>query len=129
MPINFVWDDDEQSIIRWDFSDPWNWDEFRAAFEQSVEIGGNIGRRVDVIPYVGNSKMPVPTGAIGEFSRIARRTPPNTALIVITGGNAFANAVISVFTKIYRQVSAVACDRSAGEGANDDRQRPRQIRG
>ncbi len=106
MPINVVWDDVQKTIIRWDFSDPWNWDEFRTAFEKSVEMNDDTGRRVDVIPYVGDSRIPVPTGAMGEFTRIARETPANTGLVVITGGTRFANAVISVFSRIYGQLAA-----------------------
>jgi hypothetical protein len=101
MPIDVVWDDEAETIIRWNFSDPWNWQEFRAAFEKSMEIGGHLPYRVDVIPYLANSRIPVPTGALGEFNRIARTTPKNVGLVVITGGNVLTRTIIDLFTQVY----------------------------
>ena len=101
MGIQVVWDDEAKSILRWDFETDWGWDDFRRAFEKSVDMGGDVGYRVDVIPYAGAIQQ-LPMGALREFQRIERNLPDNTGLIVITGGNTFTNAIINVFAKVNR---------------------------
>jgi len=101
MAINVVWDDDLQTILRWDFEQDWTWEDFHAAFDQSVKIAGSKKERVDVIPYLAQSKL-VPPNTLMQFNRVSRLSPPNTNLIVITGGTTLVNAMISMFRSVYR---------------------------
>ncbi|MBZ0279859.1 MAG: hypothetical protein K8L97_03905 [Anaerolineae bacterium] len=101
MGIEVSWDDAEESIIRWDFGETWNWDDFQNAFEQSLQLALKADHRIDVIPNLSYSKV-VPPSALTQFNRIQRQMPDNTTLIVITGGSVFDNAIISAFRAAYR---------------------------
>lgn len=101
MGIRVVWDDNAKSIIRWDFEDPWTWDDFRAAFKQSVDMAADLGYRVDIIPNATQIKQ-LPIGALGEFKRTQANSPENTGLVVITGGNMMTNTIIQTFSKVNR---------------------------
>jgi len=101
MSIHVAWDDDNHTLIRWDFETDWHWDDFRAAFEKSVEMGGSVGYRVDVIPFAA-ATVKLPLGALGEFNRLHRQLPDNVGLIVIAGGSPFTNMIISTFASLNR---------------------------
>ena len=101
MGIAVSWDDDAQSIIRWEFEADWNWNEFHLAFDRSLEMAKSVPYRIDVIPNVTHTDK-LPAGALGQFKRIYDNSPENTRLIVITGGNRFVNTVIKTFAAIYR---------------------------
>lgn len=96
MGIEVVWDDPDQTIIRWNFQVNWRWADFHAAFEQSLVMGEAVQRRIDLIPFTG-MVVGIPVGVLGEFQRLQRQFPPNTCLIVVTGGNRFTNTVIETF--------------------------------
>jgi hypothetical protein len=101
MAIDVVWDDDSQSILRWDFSADWSWDEYQLAFDRSLEMVSSVSHRVDVIPNVIETQK-LPAGALAQFKRVYDNSPDNTHLILITGGNSFVNAVIKTFARVYR---------------------------
>ena len=101
MGIGVVWDDEQQSIIRWDFEANWDWSEFREAFEISLEMASGVEYRIDIIPYTANTEY-MPPGALSQFKRISDNVPDNTHLIVITGGDILANVMIQTFAKIWR---------------------------
>lgn len=101
MGIQVVWDDAARTIIRWDFDPEWTWDDFHAAFQREAELSASVGYRVDVIPDTTRSNI-ANMGMLTEFRRIASKSPPNTGLIVITGGNRFANTIIQTFKRVYR---------------------------
>lgn len=101
MSIVVHWDDEEQSIIRWEFGEKWSWDDFYAAFDQSLQMAQTVDHRIDVIPDLTRSTW-VPPNALTNFNRIQRQMPSNTHLIVITGGSRFDNTLITTFKAIYR---------------------------
>ena len=101
MGINVLWDDERQSIIRWDFEANWDWSEFRKAFEISLEMANSVEHRIDVIPDTSNTEY-MPPGALAQFKHISDNVPDNTHLIIITGGNTLTNIMIQTFAKIWR---------------------------
>ena len=101
MGIHAVWDDAEQSIIRWDFDPEWDWNDFWAAFAESVRLGEGSPHRVDVIPNVTNTKQ-LPIGALGAFKSVDSRMPEFTKLVVVAGPNTITSLMIKTFAQINR---------------------------
>lgn len=101
MGIQVVWDDEAQTIIRWDFDEKWSWDDFHAAFRVSLEMGKGISHRLDVIP--NSTKAPqMPLGALSELRRLDSQMPATVKLIVVAGTSPFVRSMIELFGKIYR---------------------------
>lgn len=104
MSIDVYWEDEAQTIIYWEFSEIWTWDEFRVAFKTSLALGEHLPYRVDVIADA--TKTPhMPLGALAEFKRLDERLPENTCLIVVAGTSVFTRTMIEVFSKVYRAKS------------------------
>ena len=128
MGIAVCWDDDEKTIIRWDFDEKWTWNDFHEAFRISMEMGENLTYRVDVIPNATKSPH-MPIGALSEFKRLDNQLPSIVKLIVVAGTSAFTRSMIELFGKIYRAQSwrtASSLDE-AREYILKDRQRAKDL--
>ena len=101
MGIHVVWDDVEQTIIRWDFEPQWDWNDFWAAFDTSIKMAGGSTYRMDVIPNVTNSKR-LPIGALGAFKSIDTKLPEFTKLVVVAGPDSMTSVMIKTFAQINR---------------------------
>jgi hypothetical protein len=101
MAIHVVWDDAEQSIIRWDFDSEWDWNDFWNAFAESIRMGEGYTRRVDVIPNVTNTKR-LPIGALGAFKSADSKLPDFTKLVVVAGSDSVTRMIIKTFAQINR---------------------------
>ena len=101
MAIHALWDDAEQSIIRWDFDPEWDWNDFWEAFAESIRMGEGYTRRVDVIPNLTNTKR-LPIGALGAFKSIDTKMPDFTKLVVVAGSDSMTRIMIKTFAQINR---------------------------
>lgn len=104
MSIVVYWEDEAQTIIRWDFDEKWSWDDFHEAFRISLVMGENIQHRVDVLANAVKSPN-MPMGALAEFKRLDRQLPAFVKLIVVAGSSPFTRSMIELFGKIYRAQS------------------------
>lgn len=101
MGIHAVWDDAEQSIIRWDFDPEWDWNDFWNAFAESIRMGEGYTRRVDIIPNVTNTNR-LPIGALGAFKTVDTKMPDFTKLVVVAGSDSVTRLMIKTFAQINR---------------------------
>ena len=101
MGIQVVWDDSEQTIIRWDFDSDWDWSDFWNAFSESIRIGEGYTKRVDVIPNVTHTKR-LPIGALGAFKSVDTRLPDFVKLVVVAGSDSMTRMMIKTFAQINR---------------------------
>ena len=101
MTIHVVWDDAEQSIMRWDFDSEWDWSDFWSAFTESIHMTEGYTHRVDVIPNVTNTKR-LPIGALGAFKSADAKMPDFTKLVVIAGPDSITRTIIKTFAQINR---------------------------
>ncbi len=101
MGIHAVWDDVEQSIIRWDFDPEWDWNDFWNAFTESMRMTQGFTRRVDIISNVSNTKR-LPIGALGAFKTLDNKKPDFVQLTVVAGSNTISGVVIKTFGQLNR---------------------------
>jgi hypothetical protein len=98
--ITVTWDDDKQTIIRWDFDVDWTWNDFRAALKQTSEMAQDR-QRLDLIANVGDVDQ-VPPGALGEFKRTEDRAPADDdGLRIITGSTFLPRMLAERLRKVY----------------------------
>jgi hypothetical protein len=104
MAIQVTWHDEQHSLLLWHYEADWNWDDFHAAFEQSVEMGKTYHHRIDVINDLsGTTRMP--PEALMHFHRLTRQMPPTVRLVYICGATTLTNTLIQLFGKIYHQTT------------------------
>ncbi len=99
MGIQVVWDDVEQSVIRWDFGKEWDWNDFWEAFAESMRMGEGYTRRVDIIPNITNTNV-LPIGALGAFKTVDTKLPDFVRLVVIAGTDSMTRLMIKTFSQL-----------------------------
>jgi hypothetical protein len=105
MSITVNWDNDDKTVIRYDFAGQWDWADFRAATVEAFALTRSVTHRVDSISnFQPGSNLP--SDALFQFSRIMKVAPPNRGTTVIVGGTMFINNLVSIFSKIYKPLGA-----------------------
>ena len=99
MGIQVLWDNPEKTIIRYDFSDSWTWDEF---YQVRVE-GNNMAESVShpVVALINlQGQVSLASGALVQGKRIARTKPENISMQVIVSTNGLIKSLFPVFTRL-----------------------------
>ena|SRR6266496_6255993 len=100
MSISVVWDNSDQTILRWDFSGHWDWKAFLTAQQQTIDFMKGVSQTVHVIVDASQSPR-LPAGALGYFHNFRRSETPNTGLVVLVGMNALVKAAVTMFLRIF----------------------------
>ncbi len=82
------WHDDQQTILRADFSQDWTWEEFVNTYDQiMIMTRGAAPRRIDLILVNGAKYFRVPPGnPWPAVRRLAASIPENAGIQVQVGG-------------------------------------------
>jgi hypothetical protein len=106
MPLHVYWDNHEKTIIRCEADGLWTWDEYHQALDQIAAMMREVEHRVDLMNIRGNDRASMPRGsAMPHFKRAMKIMPPNRGLMVLVTNSAFGKSMVSVFLKVYGQIS------------------------
>ncbi len=103
MSIQVYWEDDEKTILRYDFEGDWTWDELYTVFNQGVDMASAVDHRVDAIADMRHSGR-IPGHAISHLRTIADRQTQNVNLRIIVTTNTFILTIYRTGAKVYRQI-------------------------
>ena len=115
MPITPVWDDAEETIIRFDYSDPVeSWAEYHRAVETGNQLAHTKSYAVAMIHVAGKVKMPK-GDALPALQRVIRELPENVYLVISIVDDNFARSVGSLAVRTFADSSKVKFARSLDE--------------
>ena len=103
MNIQVSWDNEDQTIIRYDYRPGWTWEDFYEADKISGEMIAGAVETVHLIAHFADGAFP-PMGALGRF-KTAQESLPAETVVVVVGGGMFVNTLVSTFSRIYRAIS------------------------
>lgn len=109
MPVSVIWDDDEQSIIRYLFVGQWEWRDFRPIIDEAVAMSRSVDHRVDTIADLRES-APLPMqNPFPTLKHLATTTPPNSAKgsLQIIGGGSFVQSLGAAVRRVYKEGAPV----------------------
>jgi hypothetical protein len=95
MSIEIVWDNPEQTIIRYIFARTWTWDEFYAARDHAYGLIDAGQKRVAVIFDVP-AGMALPANMLTNGKNAVGRRHVNTSLIVIVVPNMYLRRLLEI---------------------------------
>ena len=102
MGIEVVWDNEEKTIIRYDYGSAWTWEDYWAASQSAREMLKTVAYEVDIIANFEAGMRP-PLSAISHFKQSLDTTPENLGVVVVAGRDDLLKALVSIFNKIYDQ--------------------------
>lgn len=104
MSVSVTWDNDQQSIIRFQFADGWEWNEFHAAVQDAQDLLATVGHVVDIIADFQHTPF-VPTETLARLAYVGSPSPINLGSIVLVGSKEFSTTTLAVFRSYYRTVA------------------------
>ena len=118
MTITVQWDNDDKTVIRYDFTGYWNWAEFRKQAQTAFAMTRSVEHQVDTI----SNFLPgthIPKDAFIHFRRVMTDAPPNRGVNVIVGASQFIRALVTIFSRIYTQLGKRLMLADSLEAARD----------
>lgn len=100
MPITVHWDDSAQTVVRWDLTGRWTWQEFAAAQEESDAMVISVAHLVDVIANLEQSPT-LPENPLSHYRQAVARKPENRGLVVFAGAGTFVQAMGQIFNRVF----------------------------
>lgn len=106
MPITHTWQDDEQTILKIDYTGRWTWDEFFAAADTGRELASSVEHRVDYILDMQNGTVPSGGSTLTNSRTVMARRAANSGIFVILT-NPFVKIMLNVFKNFDRQHGSI----------------------
>jgi hypothetical protein len=108
MPVTPQWDNDDKTIIRYDLTGRWTWDEFFAAFDEGTTMLDTVQHTIHFIvnPLDLMSRGYLPPGALQNTLALYRRSKANAGSTVIVGGSTFFRSLYGIGQRIYPRIAA-----------------------
>jgi hypothetical protein len=106
MPIQIVWDNDDRTIMRFLFEDPWDATELFNAITQTKTLlaAEDIGYAVGVI-FDTQATGSLPSGILTSTRTLVEKMSPEIAIIVVATRNRFLRAMHQVFSRVNRSLA------------------------
>ena len=130
MGVTVAWDNTEKTIMRFDYTGDWTWDDFDAVEPDLQAMMDSVDHQVDTIVVLETSSVPL--GALARFSTIVNSpsfTHPNAGLTVVVGASGLARALADIFGKAHKQTAAKIAMASTLEEAYAIIAEHRRLRG
>lgn len=100
MSISVTWDNDEKTVIRYEYSGRWTLEDFNAAYLAAREMVSQCDYTVHFIIDVRDSTL-IPSGALSRGRGVVSSPLPNEGRTVVVGANALIRSIMDVFQKIH----------------------------
>jgi len=100
--IDVVWDNEDHSIIRYDFHPGWALADFDAAEQLVNGMVADVPQIVDIIAHFLPGSDP-PVGSFSRFRRIQEEMSAQIGVVVVTNSGPFVALLLSVFLRVYQQ--------------------------
>ena len=98
--ITVQWDNEEHTLVRWDFIGAWDWNDFLAAQQASNDLINSVPHTVHIIGDVSRSAQ-LPPGAIARFRTFKRVDPENAGRVVLVGASIYIRTIVDIFRGMF----------------------------
>lgn len=117
MNIHVEWDNDEKTIMRYDFGENWTWDDFRNANDISDRMFAEVEHTVDLIANLEGATAP-PLGALSHLKYAKQAMPENGGAVFVVGGGLMISTLVSAFSRVFK---AIITDVTMADSMDDAR--------
>ena len=104
MGINIQWDNEQQTIMRFDLDPHWTWDELFAAKKQAHELVSMVSHKtVTIIDAPHTTALP-PNLLLNARSAL-RNNHPNTLVVIFVATNPFILSAFNTMSGFLRSIA------------------------
>jgi hypothetical protein len=98
------WDNDEQTVIRYDFEWGWHWDEFVQVSKHAFALIATVEHQVNLIFNLRDSRV-LPEGMTLHMREVMSAAPTQLGYIVVATDNPLVDATFSVLGRVHQSIS------------------------
>jgi hypothetical protein len=102
--VTVAWDNDQKTIICYDFHGRWTWEDFYASTAQAFAMTRSVTHRVDTISHFRHGTV-MPPNAMFHFREAMVNAPKNRGVNVIVGGTIFVRTLVKMFSRINKNLA------------------------
>ncbi|GAB4513621.1 MAG: hypothetical protein OHK0046_14560 [Anaerolineae bacterium] len=113
MAVMLYWDDDEQTILRFDFEANWTWEDYYRVHPQAREMALSKDHTVYKLVDIQRSTN-APPNALTHLRNLADKQEPNAGITIFVTRNRFLRVLYQTgmalkgnFAKYYRVASTI----------------------
>jgi len=100
MGIAVSWDNPQRTIICFDFSQGWDWDDVYAASDQATTMLDSVEHTVHIIMDIRNGGK-IPGDLMSHAERIASGHHPRRGMMIVVGANRLLRTVGGGLRKLF----------------------------
>lgn len=102
MGVQIIWDDAEQTVLRYDIAGDWTWDDLKQGRQQVFQIlDSAVNDRIYAIVHFVEGKISIPNGGMQHFKELIRYGHPKAGLTVIVGASWLMKSAAGTFKNAY----------------------------
>jgi hypothetical protein len=116
MPIDIHWYDTSHSIIWLRFTSPWNWNEFAAIHDRTMEFVSSVDHRVCYLIDLSNVRYLPPGLPLSSIYPVLRVSHPNSLSYVIIGAKPSIHKTLAILLRVMRLNTHILFVNTVEEG-------------
>lgn len=95
MGIKVIWDNDEKTIVRYNFDSQWTWDDFYMARSEAYDLIDTVNHKIGVI-FDAPANMKLPPNMITHSRSAINKTHDNTHVVVAVVSSTYVRAMLNM---------------------------------
>lgn len=101
MSVNVLWDNEDKTVLRYEFTTPWTWDEYYSAACQAEILLKEAQHSSDtIVDFTAVGGLPI--GALTHLRHAAELTPSNGPhTTVMTGVSPYIKTIDDLMAKLF----------------------------
>jgi hypothetical protein len=104
MSVTYRWDNEEKTIMRFSFEEPWTWDEYYVMKPESDKIIASVSHKVGAIIEIPRD-LHLGANALTHSRTIDRTRPANLAVMIIVTESSLVKAFLGLAARLPAQFS------------------------
>lgn len=104
MTISVGWDNDEQTVLCYQFNGTWTWEDMEVALETGFSLTESVTHKVHVVADMRHSGE-LPHGLILKINKVLMVAPANRGNIVLVGANSEMKTIVRMAGRIHARVA------------------------
>lgn len=116
MPIEIHWYDSSQHILWIHFTSPWNWNEFAAIHERTVDFVSSVDHRICYLIDLTHIRHLPPGLPLSSIYPVLKTNHPNSSSYVIIGARPTIHKTLTILLRVMRLPTHVMFVSTAEEG-------------
>ncbi len=104
MPVHLKWWDDTETILHYQFTDSWDWNEYDTTLRQGRALMKTKNHYVGILNDMAHTSK-LPTSLLSKARGYISTKPKNTGLVVYATENRFIVMMFQMFAKVYPKLA------------------------